>query len=123
MDCLALPDCNGSQAAQTFISTAERFNPPATLLTSVPITLGGPATIDSNGNSITIASSLSGSGGLTKINNGTLTLESVNVYSGGTTVAGGLLAVTVGASLGSGPVNVSAWNIGCHAKPANRRFD
>ena len=36
-----------------------------------------------------------------------LSLSSVNTYSGGTTVEGGMLATTLGGTLGTGPVNVT----------------
>jgi outer membrane autotransporter protein len=55
-----------------------------------PLGAGG-GTFDTNGNTVTFASGLSGSGGLTKQGNGTLILTAANSYSGGTTVSGGIL--------------------------------
>ncbi len=54
---------------------------------------GGNATIDTTGGWIGLSGNLSGSGGLTKVGPGLLTLGGVNTYGGGTTVAGGTLAV------------------------------
>jgi autotransporter-associated beta strand protein len=51
----------------------------------------GGATFDTNGNNVTLASTLSGSGGLTKIGSGTLTLSGSNTYAGATAVNVGTL--------------------------------
>jgi autotransporter-associated beta strand protein len=62
---------------------------------SAPATLSASGGIvNTNGFSGTISSVLSGSGGLTKIGTGTLTLSGANQYSGPTTVSAGTLAVT-----------------------------
>lgn len=55
----------------------------------------GPATLDTNGNDVTLASSVgnSGSGSLTKAGNGRLTLTASNTYTGGTTIARGTLQI------------------------------
>ena len=56
----------------------------------------GGATVDTNGNNITIAASLKqdGTGGLTKSGAGTLTLGGTNTYSGITTITSGTLALS-----------------------------
>ncbi len=54
----------------------------------------GGAFINSNGLNITIAQPLSGSGPLTKLGAGTLTLSGANTYTGNTTVSEGTLAIT-----------------------------
>lgn len=59
----------------------------------VSIDAGG-AFIDSNGQAITIAQPLVGSGALTKQGTGTLTLSGGNSYSGNTTVSAGTLTLT-----------------------------
>jgi autotransporter-associated beta strand protein/T5SS/PEP-CTERM-associated repeat protein len=59
----------------------------------------GGATFDTNGNNVSFAAALSGSGGLTKAGGGTLTLNGINGYTGGTTVNGGILRLVTGASL------------------------
>ena len=51
-------------------------------------------TIDTNGNNVSFATGLSGSGGLVKAGAGTLTLLAANSYAGGTMVLGGTLAGT-----------------------------
>jgi autotransporter-associated beta strand protein len=60
------------------------------------------ATFDTNGNNVTLASALSGVGGVTKAGSGTLTLSSANTYIGGATVeAGTLRAGIAGAFVGN----------------------
>ena len=49
------------------------------------------ATFDTNSNNVTLASTISGTGGLTKEGLGILTLSGTNDYSGGTTVTSGTL--------------------------------
>ena len=61
----------------------------------------GGATFDTNGNNVTLASSLSGTGGLTKTGAGTMTLSGINSYQGGTTINGGTLAVSSDTNLGA----------------------
>ena len=62
----------------------------------------GNVTFDTNGNTLAISRPLSGSGGLTKIGNGTLTLSAVNTHTGATVVSGGtLLLDTAGDAPGS----------------------
>ena len=51
----------------------------------------GGATFDTNGNNVTFATALGGTGGLTKAGTGTLTLSGANIYSGATTVNAGTL--------------------------------
>lgn len=65
-------------------------------------------TFDTNGNNVTLASGLSGTGGLTKAGSGTLTLTSMNTYTGGTTITDGTLALGAGGSLiPTGAVNLA----------------
>ena len=54
---------------------------------ALPMTLtgsGGNATVDTAGNTVTLSGSLSGPGGLTKTDSGTLVLSASNTYTGGT---------------------------------------
>ena len=70
--------------------------------TGMPITLGtsgGGATFDTAGYAVTLSGSLSGPGGLTKVDSGTLTLATANTYSGKTLVGGGTLALADPAAL------------------------
>jgi autotransporter-associated beta strand protein len=57
------------------------------------MTLNGTGTVDTQNNAFTLSGPISGSGGLTKIGSGTLTLSGLNSYSGATAVGAGALAV------------------------------
>lgn len=67
---------------------------------------GGGAFIDSNGYSVGIATSLAGTGTLTKQGEGALTLSGSNRFSGGAVVATGTLAVGHNNALGTGDATV-----------------
>ena len=71
-------------------------------LSSHTVTLGGAATIDTNGNPFVISSAILGTGPLTKISAGTLTLSGTNSYSAATTINNGTLAITTDTNLGAG---------------------
>jgi len=58
-------------------------------------------TLDTNGNDVTLASAIGGTGGLTKTGSGVLTLTGVNAYQGTTTISGGTLALTGAGSIAS----------------------
>lgn len=62
---------------------------------------------DTNGNDVTLAGVLSGTGGVTKTGAGTLTLSGANTYAGTTTVAGGVLAVGSASALGTGELDIA----------------
>ncbi len=66
-----------------------------------PIAAGQAAILDPNGQGISFASSLTGSGGVTLVGNGSLTLLASNSYSGTTTVSGGTLQIDAGGSTGT----------------------
>jgi autotransporter-associated beta strand protein len=61
----------------------------------------GGGMFDTNGNSVSIAGVISGSGDLTKNGTGTLTLSGANTYSGTTTIVAGTLAAQNAAALGT----------------------
>jgi autotransporter-associated beta strand protein len=65
-----------------------------------PLGNGGGA-FDTNGNTVTLASAITGTGGLTKLGLGTLILGGANSYSGGTIVSGGLLQGTTSSLQGN----------------------
>ena len=61
----------------------------------------GDGTAAGAGMTATIASSLTGTGGLVKEDQGTLVLDGSNSYSGGTTIKGGILQIASDANLGA----------------------
>src|SRR5438309_2268645 len=71
-------------------------------------------TIGSNNQSTTFSGVIQDSGGLTKTGTGTLTLTGSNLYTGNTTVTGGVLEVSNrrGSGTGTGSVNVQAGTLG-----------
>ncbi len=75
---------------------------------SLSMTLGGPVTIDSGSNEITLSGALGGNGGLTTVGAGQLLLSGTNGYQGGTFVESGTLiaanneAIADGTSLAVG---------------------
>ena len=70
---------------------------------------GQQVRLDTNGQSVSLASSLASVGGsLTKLGSGTLSLSGSNAYDGGTTIVGGLVAALGSAAFGSGTVTVNA---------------
>ena len=64
---------------------------------------GGAATLDTNGNDVTLANGFGGNtnSSLTKAGAGTLTLSHANTYSGATTVNGGTLKADAAGALGT----------------------
>ena len=71
-----------------------------------PIPSGVTAGFDTQGNVVTLASPLSGTGGIARVGSaGILVLaNTANSYSGGTTLSGGTLSISALADLGSGPL-------------------
>jgi fibronectin-binding autotransporter adhesin len=91
------------------------FLPQSIFNLDLPINLtgtGGNGTINTNGNNITVTSTLSGNGGLVKAGAGTMTVvpalyQTPSSYTGGTNIAAGAL-VASGSGLGSGQVNIAS---------------
>jgi fibronectin-binding autotransporter adhesin len=70
---------------------------------NVVINSGVTATLDTNGNAMGILGVISGSGAISKISAGTLTLAGSNSFGGGTTINAGVLNINADASLGAVP--------------------
>ena len=103
----ALGDVNGpvTFGASATLQAGGNVSMPATR--SVTISTG-TATFDTQGNQITVAGVVSGSGGLTKLGTSILTLSGSNTYAGKTTVKQGMLRVASEASLGTLPTGFVA---------------
>lgn len=76
-----------------------------------PIGAAG-GTFDTNGNTVTLGSVLSGPGGVVKAGSGILILSASNTYAGGTTVTGGVLRFTSDANLGKAGTGITLNNGG-----------
>jgi autotransporter-associated beta strand protein/T5SS/PEP-CTERM-associated repeat protein len=64
-------------------------------------------TTGTDNTSTTFSGTISGTGGLTKISSGTLTLSGANTYSGGTTLAAGTLRLASNQALGTGALTTA----------------
>lgn len=58
------------------------------------IAIADATTMNNNGNNLTLSGAISGAGGISKINNGRLTLSGTNTYGGDTTVNAGVLSIS-----------------------------
>ncbi len=67
---------------------------------SRPIVIANTPSIDTQANSMTVASVVSSTGGLTKLGTGTLTLSNANTYTGDTSVSAGTLNLSNSLALG-----------------------
>jgi autotransporter-associated beta strand protein len=77
--------------------------------TVVGMNIGGPATIDNGGYTISLSGNLSGTGALTVVGTGTLNLTGNNTFSGATLVKAGTVNLgTVGANNGYGALDGSS---------------
>jgi fibronectin-binding autotransporter adhesin len=75
------------------------------------LTLNGAAAFDSQSNTLRLNGTIGGSGSLTKIGAGTLTLTAANTYSGGTSLNAGTLAIGNNAALGTGGVTLAGGTV------------
>ena len=109
---LILSGLNGTQVTAAFNFGGGTLQANGTIFNTLPMTLtgsGGNATVDTAGYTVNLAGSLSGPGGLTKTDSGTLVLAASNTYSGGTTVAGGILQFNgTNAVPGSGSITINS---------------
>jgi autotransporter-associated beta strand protein len=64
----------------------------------------GGGAFDTDGNDVTIQGLISGSGGLTKVGAGELTVLGTNIYSGGTSLTGGTLDLAAIGAAGTGGI-------------------
>lgn len=78
--------------------------------TTLPMTIGADvaANVHTNGFGVTLSGILSGSGGLTKLGTGTLTLSAANTFSGDTTISAGSLTLDNNKGLQSSTLNYTA---------------
>ena len=83
------------QADTSFVLNANR---------GVAINSGVTGTIDTQGNSVTIAGPVSGAGSLVTTGSGTAILGATNSYNGGTTIENGVLEIDSDLALGSVPI-------------------
>ena len=89
------------------MSNATILQAAAAVSLSNAISIAGVSTIDTNSYALGLLGVVSGTGNLTKISAGTLTLSGANTYSGGTTVTSGVLSVAGSSPTGSGDVYVA----------------
>jgi autotransporter-associated beta strand protein len=72
------------------------------------IAIADTTTVDNSGNNLTLGGVISGAGGISKIKNGTLTLNGNNTYSGSTMIANGALSIASDSNLGTAPGSATA---------------
>jgi autotransporter-associated beta strand protein len=69
---------------------------------------GVTASLDTNGNNVTLASILSGAGAITKLGAGALTLSGANTFQGGLTLSAGSVNINNATALGTGTFTIGA---------------
>lgn len=77
------------------------------------------AVFDTNGNDVTFATALSGTGGMKKVGGGTLTLSVPNSWGGDTTILGGAIAFPSLSSFGSGRITLNGGGVRWLGNAAN----
>jgi autotransporter-associated beta strand protein len=74
-----------------------------TISNNVDVVSGVTATLDDNGNTLTLGGVISDSGNLNKIGGGKVALSGTNTYSGNTTVSAGVLSLSADVNVGASP--------------------
>jgi fibronectin-binding autotransporter adhesin len=96
-----------SAGSLQFASTGYRLEGGPLSLTAPALLRVGDGTAAATAMSATIASAISGTNGIDKIDLGTLVLTGTNTYAGGTRVSGGVLSVGADSALGAASGNVT----------------
>jgi fibronectin-binding autotransporter adhesin len=96
-----------SAGSLQFASTGYRLEGGPLSLTAPALLRVGDGTAAATAMSATIASAISGTNGIDKIDLGTLVLTGANTYAGGTRVSGGVLSVGADSALGAASGNVT----------------
>ncbi len=73
----------------------------SSLSSSMPMTVSGNCTVDTNGLNATLSGTLTGTGNLTKTGTGVLAITSANMLTGSTGILAGTLGIATPTSLGS----------------------
>ena len=103
--CLSLSGLTLGSGSAAFNFSGGTFQAALTFSTSVPIVLstaGSNGVFDTEGNTLSLAGGLSGSGGLTKMGAGMLILSGTDNYNGRTTVYAGRLEILSSSALPTG---------------------
>lgn len=103
-------DATLGAAASTLTLDGGTLRATGSLLRSRPTAIGaGGGTFDIVSGMLTHDGEISGTGSLTKTGNGTLTLNAINPYAGGTQVLGGVMVANVNGGIGSGALTVDGY--------------
>ncbi|HSR78162.1 MAG TPA: autotransporter-associated beta strand repeat-containing protein [Xanthobacteraceae bacterium] len=94
--------------ALTFASGTTLQSAANGLLLTNAMTLNGADTVDTQANALTLSGNIDGTGALTKVGTGTLTLSGANTYAGGTALNAGTLAVGSNTALGTGTLTFAS---------------
>ena len=101
---LGNPDVLGPSGTITFATGTLQWSVNNTTDYSSRFSTAGNYSLDTNGQNVTLASSLSSSGTLTKLGSGTLTLTGANTYAGITTISAGTLAAGSATAFSTGTI-------------------
>jgi autotransporter-associated beta strand protein len=99
----------GGTGSLTWASTGTILNSSTSVFTiqeSILINTGVTGTVNASAGNVAISGAISGSGGLTKTGNGTLTLSGSNNYTGATQVSSGILDLSVPGAASGGSLTL-----------------